>query len=136
MHDLAVLLHLVGAPPDAVSAVGQSAVTPGVEDDVHVHLGWKAGVTAHLHASWLWPEKRRRLTVVGTTGMLVYDELAQTVTLHRKGITPALANRDEGAEVVFTGDGEPLKLELEHFLARVADRGEPLSSGASGVELR
>lgn len=133
VHDVAVLLHLVGAAPTRVSATGRSAVTSDIEDDVYLHLGWDAGVTAHLHTSWLWPEKRRRLTVVGSEGMLVYDELDQTVVLHKKGIGAGLKNRDEGCEVVFTGSGEPLKLELAHFLMRLSDRQRPLSDGKSGV---
>jgi predicted dehydrogenase len=133
VHDLAVLLHLVGSAPARVSATGTAAVTPGVADDVHVHLSWATGVTAHLHASWLWPEKRRRLTVVGTAGMLVYDELEQCVIVHKKGITPDLVAFDGGAEVGFTGHGEPLRLELAHFVARLNDRRRPASDGASGA---
>jgi predicted dehydrogenase len=135
VHDVAVLLHLVGAAPTRIYATGQRVLQAKVEDDVYLHLGFPGGVQAHLHTSWLWPERRRGLTVVGSKGMLVYDEIAQTVTLHKKGITPELANRDEGAEVVFSGSGEPLKLELEHFLARVADRAAPLSDATSGVEV-
>lgn len=135
VHDVAVLLHLVGSAPTDIAVTGQRILQPAVEDDVYLHLGFAGGVRAHLHTSWLWPELRRGLTVVGSEGMLVYDEVAQTVTLHRKGITPDLANRNEGSEVVFSGSGEPLKLELEHFLARVADRARPLSDAASGVEV-
>ncbi|MDB5098498.1 MAG: Gfo/Idh/MocA family oxidoreductase [Cyanobacteria bacterium RYN_339] len=135
VHDVAVLLHLVGAAPTHIQATGQRVLQAKVEDDVYLHLGFPQGVQAHLHTSWLWPERRRGLTVVGSLGMLVYDEIAQTVTLHKKGITPDLANRDYGAEVVFSGSGEPLKLELQHFLDRVADRAAPLSDGASGVEV-
>ena len=55
------------------------------------------------------------------------------MTLHRKGIDPELNNHDDGTEVVFRGHGEPLRLELEHFLARLTDRRPPLSDGASGL---
>lgn len=135
VHDVAVLLHLVGRAPSRIKVTGQPSLQPGVEDDVYLHLDFMGGIQAHLHTSWLWPEKRRRLVVVGSEGMLVYDELEQTVLLHRKGITPDLNNRDEGYEVVFQGHGEPLRLELEHFLARLEDRRPPLSDGSSGVEV-
>ncbi|MNS59423.1 putative oxidoreductase YhhX [compost metagenome] len=135
VHDVAVLLHLVGRMPDRVMTTGQSAVTPGVEDDVHLHLAWEGGPHAHLHASWLWPEKRRRLTVVGTEGMLVYDELDQAVYWHHKGIGANLESRDAGVEVAFTGAEEPLRLELQHFLDRVKDRARPLSDGKSAADV-
>lgn len=133
VHDVAVLLYLVGEAPERVIAQGQAVLQRGVEDDVYLHLRFPGGVQAHLHASWLWPEKRRRLTLIGEKGMLVYDEVAQSVTLHRKSITPTLANRDEGTELIYHGHGEPLKLEVEHFLECVVEGKRPLSDGESAV---
>lgn len=133
VHDVAVLLHLAGGMPTSVRSSGHCGVQPGVEDDVYLHLGFADGCVAHLHTSWLWPEMRRRLTVVGERGMLVYDEIAQTVTLHRKGIDAGLANVDEGEEIVFSGDGEPLRLELEHFAECVRERKPPRSDGRNGL---
>lgn len=133
VHDVAVLLHLIGEAPRGLQVSAQAALSPGVADDLHLHLDFAHGVQAHLHTSWLWPEKRRRLTVVGTRAMVVYDELERQVVLHRKCIDAALTSHDEGAEVLFGSDGEPLRLELEHFLARVADRRAPLSDGEHGA---
>ena len=133
VHDVAVLLYLVGHVPDKVRAAGQAVLRPNVEDDVYLHLRFPGGIQAHLHASWLWPEKRRRLTIIGETGMLVYDEVEQIVVLHRKGITPQLTNRDEGAEVVFRNYGEPLKHEMVHFLECVAEGKQPLTDGKSAI---
>jgi predicted dehydrogenase len=135
VHDVAVLLHLVGSRTSNVQVTGHRVLQPGIEDDVYLHLEFQNGVQAHLHTSWLWPEKRRQLVIVGEKGMLVYDELAKKVTLHRKHITPDLANADAGSEVVFQQTGEPLKLELEHFLARLQDRQPPLSDGKNGMEV-
>ncbi|MBI3961568.1 MAG: Gfo/Idh/MocA family oxidoreductase [Deinococcus sp.] len=135
VHDIAVLLYLVGLAPSHVKTTGQRVLQPGVEDDVYLHLEFPRGIQAHLHTSWLWPEKRRRLVVIGSKGMLTYDEVDQTVTLHHKGIGPDLVHRDEGSEVVYQGNGEPLQLELQHFLRAIHDRRSPLSDGASGVQV-
>ncbi len=133
VHDVAVVLTLVGENPNRVSAVGQKALATGVEDDVYLHLEFPGGVRAHLHTSWLWPEKSRKVTLIGSTGMLVFDELKQTVTLHRKTISPDLQHHDNGVEMVFQHSEEPLRLELEHFLARLHDREKPLSDGQNGL---
>jgi len=133
VHDVAVLLYLTGQPPEKVKVQGQAVLQDAVEDDVYLHLEFPGGLQAHIHASWLWPEKCRRLTIIGSKGMLVYDELKQTVILCHKGINPDLSNRDEGQEVVFQGHAEPLKLELEHFLECVQRGEKPLSDGASAV---
>jgi predicted dehydrogenase len=133
VHDVAVLLHLVGEEPVQVAVHGQRVLQREIEDDVHLHLTFQNGVQAHLHTSWLWPEQERRLVVIGSRGMLVYDELQQTVTLHRKTIEGDLSARDAGSEVVFAGHAEPLRVECEHFLACIANRETPLSDGENGI---
>lgn len=136
VHDVAVLLYLMGEAPERVEATGQRILQPDVEDDVYLHLHFPGGTKAHLHTSWLWPEKRRRLGVIGSEGMLIYDEVAQTVTLHRKRITPDLRSWDDGSEVVFQGGGEPLTLEAVHFLEGVQTRtASPLIDGTHGLQV-
>lgn len=134
VHDIAVMFYLTGeSRPTEIRASGHRLLQLGVEDDVHVHLAFPNGVRGNLHVSWLWPETNRRTIIRGSAGMLVYDEVDQTVTLHRKWIDKDLNNRDEGSEIVHRGHGQPLKLELEHFLARLEDRKAPRSDGASAV---
>ena len=124
VHDVAVCLYLAEETPTDVLFAGQCAIQPGIEDDTRLSLSFPSGLRGHIHNSWLWPEMRRRLTVVGEHGMLVYDEMAQTVTLHSKGITADLANRNEGEELVFEGSGQPLTLERERFVDCCAN-GKP-----------
>ncbi|MGQ9498634.1 MAG: Gfo/Idh/MocA family protein [Desulfotomaculales bacterium] len=135
VHDIAVLLYLVGKEPQEVQATGRRFLQESIEDDVYVHLRFAGGVQAHLHVSWLWPETRRRLTVAGSEAMLTYDELEQKVILHRKRVTPDLQHHDEGAEVVFQGSDDPLLLECRHFLECVERRTTPLSDGKSALEV-
>jgi predicted dehydrogenase len=123
-----------------VRAAGAAYLQPGIHDDVHLELAFSAGRSAHVHASWYWPCKRRGLVVLGDQGMLVYDEADQSLTLHRKrlrgGPLPAgLAPVDEGQERAYAGHGEPLRLEAQHFLHCLASGCAPLSDGRSGVEV-
>ena len=133
VHDMAVMLYLTGTAPDRVRATGHRMLGLAVEDEVHVHLEFAKGVRGNLHTSWLWPETTRRTILRGSAGMLVYDEIAQTVTLHRRWIDDQLQNHDEGSEIVHRGDGQPLALELSHFVDRLADREAPRSNGRSAI---
>lgn len=135
VHDLAVLLYLVDEEPEKVFASGHCGLTEEVEDDVYVHLGFPSGIKAHLHNSWLWPENRRGLTIVRERGMLVYDEVNQRVIHHRKTIDKDLQNQDFGEEIVFTGSGQPLKIELQHFLECCVSRQQPISDGRNGLKV-
>jgi predicted dehydrogenase len=135
VHDIAVLLHLVGHYPGQIAATGQRILQPGVDDDVHLQMVFPNGVQAHLHTSWLWPEKRRRLTVVGSKAMLVWDELARTCTVHNKRAQSDLSVVDEGSSIVFRATGDPLRLELQHFLACIKNRVPPRSDAKSAVDV-
>lgn len=136
VHDLAVSLYLSNSAPVDCGMTGVCALQEGIEDDTRVWMTLADGSIAHIHNSWLWPELRRKLTLIGTHGMLVYDEVAQSVTFHRKSIDlPGLENRDEGSEVVFEGAGKPLTLEMEHFLQCIQSGETPLTSGRSALEV-
>lgn len=136
VHDIAVILFLAGGQkPSAIRAAGHRILRKDLEDDVYVHFDFPDGTRADLHTSWLWPEMQRRMIVRGSKGMLIYNEVAQTITLHRKSIAADLSNVDEGSEVVYEGHGQPLRLELEHFLERMEDRQPPRSDGHSALEV-
>jgi predicted dehydrogenase len=133
VHDVAAILYLMGQEPVRTATWGQRIIQPAVEDDMHLHMQFPDGAEAHIHSSWLWPERRRRLTVIGTEAMVVYDEDDHSVQLHRRRVNGDLSVQDDGCEVLFQGDAEPLRHELEHFLVCVRERTEPRSSGVSAI---
>ncbi|HMS53953.1 MAG TPA: Gfo/Idh/MocA family oxidoreductase [Fimbriimonadaceae bacterium] len=135
VHDVAVSQFLVGSGDCDAQAFGRASLNPGIADDVYLHCTYGTGVQTHLHCSWLWPERRRRTVAIGSRGMLVYDELAQSVTLHRKWINEKLENVEEESSLVYEGAGEPLFLELEHFLHCCETRETPKSDGESGLQV-
>lgn len=133
-HDVAVILNLLGNPVlESVTAQGHAMLQPNIADDVHVSLRFAGGQTAHLHVSWYWPLTERRTTVLAERKMLVYDEMAQAITVYDKGVTPELAARDDGCQVVAVADDAPLLLECQHFLDCVRTRVRPRSDGWNGV---
>jgi predicted dehydrogenase len=130
VHDLSVILWLLGEEPDAVVAFGRDFLQPGVEDVVFCYLRFPSGRVAHMHLSWLDPHKMRKLTVVGREKMAVFDdmELERKVTIYDKAPWEPAENYGEWR--TRTGDifspkianDEPLRLELQHFVSLV-ERG-------------
>ena len=135
VHDIAVLLYLVGSSPESVDFTGHCGVQKQIEDDAYVHMTFDGGIMAHLHSSWIWPENKRSLKIIGEKGMLVYNEIEQTVVLHKKRIGSDLENIDQGEEQLFEGSDQPLRLEMEHFIDCIRSREEPISNGRSGAEV-
>ena len=133
-HDVSILMYLMnGELPVSVSAVGISYIQPGIEDVVFATLKWDSGVTGHIHVSWLDPGKIRKMTLVGSRKMVVYDDVSDDkIMIFDKGVdrVPKIGERmdyDQSGDFQLihrTGDillpkisfQEPLKTEAAHFL--------------------
>jgi predicted dehydrogenase len=130
VHDLSVILWLLGEEPDEAIALGRDFLQPGVEDVVFCYLRFPSGKVAHMHLSWLDPHKMRKMTVVGREKMAVFDdmELERKITVYEKA--PWEPAETYGEWRTRTGDisspkianDEPLRLEVEHFLSLI-ERG-------------
>ena len=135
VHDVAVLLHLVGEAPADIQFSGHAAFTDKVEDDTHLHLKFPSGIIANLHNSWYWPRVERELIITGEKGILVFDELNARVILYKKQVAADLAHSDDGEEILFEGDSQPLNIELTHFLDCCEKRVKPISDGKNGFDV-
>ena len=150
-HDISILLYLLDAEPYRVSARGFSYVQDGVEDVVFMTLDFPSGVGANVHMSWLDPNKVRRMTVVGSEKMVVYDDVNTDakIQVYDKGIKKEslhLGNVKGFGEfqlLVRTGDViipkidfvEPLKVECAHFIECIREGKIPLTDGTEGLRV-
>jgi len=145
-HDISVILYLLGKEPSDVSARGQSYLQPGIEDVVFLSLNFGNQAMGHVHVSWLDPHKIRRITIVGSKRMAVFDDLEpnEKLRIYDKG-AELNTDYDTFAEYVGLrfGDitvphirvGEPLRIECEHFLHCVREREQPQSCGLDGLRV-
>jgi predicted dehydrogenase len=141
VHDLSVILWLIGEDPVEVAAHGRDFLNEGVEDVVFCYLRFPSGKIAHMHLSWLDPHKMRKMTVVGNEKMVVFDdmELERKVTVYEKG--PWRRSEQYGEWQTRTGDihipkvdtAEPLRLECEAFLALVRGEGDRRAVAEDGA---
>jgi predicted dehydrogenase len=143
-HDISVMLSLVGERPDEVAASGESYLQPGVEDVVFGRIRFPSGVLGHLHLSWLDPHKMRKMTVIGSEKMVVFDDMEteRKVTVYDKGPIPRTQDYGEYIQVR-SGDihiprvpgAEPLRLVCEEFVEAVRDRRAPAADAWAGAEV-
>ena len=151
-HDVSIFLYLIDSQPRWVSAVGACYVQPDVEDVVFLTMGFENGVVANVHISWLDPNKVRRMTVVGTNQMIVYDDVADyKIQIYDKGIKKVQIGQSLGDFDSFgkfqlihrAGDllipkidfQEPLAAETNHFIEAVREDKRPLTDGYHGMEV-
>jgi predicted dehydrogenase len=145
-HDVSIALFLLQEMPVEVSARGAAYLNGRVEDVVFVTLVFRGGVMAHIQASWLDPSKVRRLTVVGSERMIVYDDVAGEgkVKIYDKGVyRKGDAMYGEFQYRVHAGDitipkidmTEPLQNECAHFLECIRTAATPRTDGANGLRV-
>ncbi|MEP7359202.1 MAG: Gfo/Idh/MocA family oxidoreductase [Anaerolineales bacterium] len=141
-HDISILLYILGVDPVWASATGESYVQKerGIHDMAYLTLHFPSGVLATHRLSWLDPVKIRRITVVGSQKMLVYDDIAENkVILYDKGVnSPPYSDTLEefqmsyrhGPEIVVPYVWEePLRAECCEFLRSIRT-GQPGRSDA------
>jgi len=145
-HDVAALLYLLGKEPTDVAARGQSYLRRGVEDVVFITLNFDDKILAHIHVSWLDPHKIRKMTIVGSKKMVVFDDMENTekLKIYDKSAEHN-ADYNTFAEYVTLRFGditiphlridEPLRLECRHFLECIRERRQPRSDGRDGVRV-
>jgi len=151
-HDISILLYWFGKLPMHVATRGATFIQPGILDVAFLDLEFPDGQYASIHVSWLDPQKTRRITLVGSRKMAVYDDVAKNkLTIYDKGVDRAHPEKatlgrfeDFGTFQLRLRAGsvtippidfiEPLKVEVAEFVSAIRERREPLTNGISGLQ--
>jgi len=144
-HDISVACYLFDAEPVSVSASGHAYLQPGVEDVVFANLKFADGRMAHIHVSWLDPHKIRKVTLVGSQKMVVFDDMeaAEKIRVYDKGAEVRSVDSYVEAITLRTGNilipkipgGEPLRTECGHFIDCIINDATPRSDGGDGLRV-
>lgn len=129
-HDLSLVIALAGTYDVDMQALRQTVLSD--ETDVaDLRLAFGNGVTAEIHVSRISPFRDRRLSAIGTEGMLTFDDLqpdGQKLAfwghrVWREGDGFSFTQAEP--EFLPTPAGLPLDAELRHFLHCVETRQTP-----------
>ena len=143
-HDLATLNYFVGCPAESMTLHRGYFLQKDICDYVLAYLEYPNNVKAHIQVSWLHPFKEQRVVVVGSKGMIWFDDAGdKQVRLSRKtvdfsnvknaGDLPQMI--DAEAEVVPVDYSQmPLERELRYFVNHL-DTPPEYSTGADGYAL-
>lgn len=145
-HDISVACYLLDAEPVSVSASGQCFIQPTIEDVVFASVKFNNGALAHIHVSWLDPHKMRKVTLVGSKTMVVFDDMeaSEKIRVYDKGVVvkegvstyaDAITLRSGDIHIPAIPGGEPLAMEARHFVDCVAANKTPRTDGANGLRV-
>lgn len=146
-HDISILRYLLGADPTKVSVHSADCVQDGIHDVAYAAFRFPNNVLAHIRMSWLDPSKTRRITVVGSKKMVIYDDVEnlEKIRIYDKGVK-AIRHTDTFGEFSFAyhyGDvviphlrmQEPLRVQCSHFLDCVREGKTPQTDGYNGLRV-
>ena len=152
-HDISIIQYWLGDPePATVNRQGMAYVQKGIDDVVFLNITYPNGILANIHVSWLDPHKIRRMTIVGSKKMVVYDDIAENkIIIYDKGIDRMAVlgeHMDFDDPNTFTfnhrsGDViipkikwiEPLKTEISHFVDCIQNRTDCITDSAHAAKV-
>jgi predicted dehydrogenase len=146
-HDISMINFVLQRDPLSVQAHGSSYVTAGLTDISHIDLTYSDGITAHVHVSWLHPNKERRFMVVGDRRMVCYDDTAgnEKIKIYDRGVERPdyattygefqLSYRYGEIQIPFIPGAEPLAVECQDFVEAIRTGRSPRSDGMVGLRV-
>jgi predicted dehydrogenase len=139
-HDVNIMEHVVGSPIERVFAETARRIHQSHEDLVSCTARFASGTVGVIDINWLTPTKIRELSVIGERGMFVVNYLTQDLTLYEN---VSSTGKDDMFAVMGVAEGrmirfpvqkfEPLKAEIQAFVAAVREDSRPLVDGDEGV---
>ncbi len=145
-HDISIIQYwLDDIAPLSVHRHGVDFIQNGVDDVVFLNINYPEKIMANIHVSWLDPVKTRKMVVVGSKKMVVYDDVAEhKISIFDKGIDQkaiigermdydnlgSIENfkyRSGDIQIPKIDWVEPLVQEAEHFLHCIQNKNEPLT---------
>ena len=145
-HDISILLDILNLDPVRVSARGEAYIRKEPVEVAYLTLSFPGEILASLRLSWLDPVKMRRITVVGSKKMLVYDDLLdEKVLVYDKGVdVPPYSDTPEEFKMSYRhGPGhsvplaweEPLRVQCQSFVNSIHTGESPSSDAWVGVKV-
>lgn len=146
-HDISIFRYILNADPVRVRSQGADCVQDGIEDIAYTYLTFPNNIPAHIRMSWLDPHKTRRITVVGSKKMVIYDDVEnlKKITIYNKSVS-VIRRTDTFGTFQFAyhyGDvvspyirfEEPLRLQCLHFLDCIRTGQSPRTDGYNGLKV-
>lgn len=95
-HEFSIIQFILGDKPISISVTGKSHVNKQV-DVAYITAKYPKNILAHVHVTWLSPLKVRRMSIIGSKKMIVYDdnESAEKLRVYDKGITQGKINNGQ-----------------------------------------
>ena len=140
-HDLSVFKYLINLDPIEYNSSSQSFLNKGINDITIANFKYINNVKGHIFASWVNPFKEHKLVVIGSKGMLVFEDSSDKKDIifykdyYKVSIDGTIeAINQKGEIIIYDKESKPLTNELNYFIENL-DKQIEISSGDIGLEV-
>ena len=139
-HDIDIMLYLSGQEPERIYAESVSKLLKN-NDSTIAMIRFENGVIGLIEASWLYPIKKRTLSVLGEKGLYVADYITQELFFYKRNESLFKSNnylnyaavKADVVKIAFDWR-EPLQIELESFVDALRFGRKMPVSGVEGLK--
>lgn len=138
-HDISILDYFIGSPAIKIEAKGAKFLQDKIYDVTMTQFAYPGNVHAHIFVSWLHPFKEQRLVVVGSSGMISFDDSSSEKNIfyynkHIDWVDGKPVKVEDPDEIIAYEKGMPLAEELKYFIENL-DKTIEVASGKTGHEV-
>ena len=139
VHDIDVVQYIVGSKPRSVYALGGQGKGMKYEDHASMLIDFEGGATGYVEVNWLTPMKVRKLALTCDKNFVEVDYMDQAALVCASSFKQLDSGNLYNVPLEFDTrrialkKEEPLKRELNDFLAAIAEKKEPLVTGESAT---
>jgi len=138
-HDISVLDFIVGQPSIEIHAKGGKYLQDTIDDVTITQFVYPNNIHAHIFVSWLHPFKEQRLVIIGSKGMISFDDSSKEkyILFYNKRIDwkdGMPVKVEEPDEIIYYVKSQPLTNELQYFIENL-DKKIEIADGKSGHEV-
>jgi len=138
-HDISILNYFTNSLPININTFGGAFIHPHNHDTTITYLEYPENIKTHIFVSWLHPFKEHRIVLIGSKGMISFEDSSKNkdILFYEKGVDWA-----DGVPVAKSGPTEnihyepkmPLEEEIKYFIENL-DKSFTISDGKSGLEV-
>ena len=132
IHDIDIILNIVGSPVKSIHAVGVPVVSSENNDIANVRLEFESGCVANVTASRISAKEMRKIRIFQHDAYLSIDYAAQQVEVYGKTDSDEHDTPQITYDQIDIKQGDSLKEEIRSFLNAVKSRSIPEVPGEAG----
>ncbi len=140
-HDIALFQYIIGENPISIQSSGNDIVQKGIHDTTLSVIKYPDNITGHIFVSWLHPFKEHRFIVIGSKGMLHFEDSIEGKPLYyydkkinwESGIP--VINKKSSTLIEYDFDKLPLQMELEYFIEHLDGKPVKIANSTNAIEV-